>query len=274
MNSFFKTHLVLASLLFSHFLFGVADYKLIQDMLGRYPVLSQNGNHTVGGVAEIVANEEGVGFILSPLKSSSKPVGPFRLITEKNETILTRTGNHLVQTAQIQGEKIQVEYDLRDGFISILAKDCPQDDRCSQKFLELGNGKSSGDLISMAAFIEKFKGQYKVSSANGHKPSPEAEIAAVEYDAETKECILTFPLCLPNGCDPGYLFFDCGSTPVYQTHLSDQHENFMILQGLPGQQKRYSWDIQNGNLVFVNYQYVLPSNESIVLEHIATKMND
>lgn len=275
MHAFYQRMMVWGVLLFSPSGFAAADYRLMEDFLGHFPVLAQNGDRTVAGVAQIVADSNGVGFYLSPLPSASHPLAPYQLISGKEDTTLFRKGGFLLQEGKIQGKKVRIEYTLEDGFISLAYQFCGLND-CTENVLELGNGKSSGERVSMQAFLDRFQGKYEVLSINGVAPKPSVKEAALEVDLETNQCILTFANCTESGiCDPGGLFFSCSDTPVYRNQLVGGQETFTIFDNASGRQKRYTWHVQNGQFLFINYQYALiGSPTTSVLEHVVKKMVD
>lgn len=143
-------------------------------------------------------------------------------------------------------------------------------------FVTFQTAFANPENVTMLNFIEAHKGKYEILTANNVKPKPDAARASVELDGETKECILTFPYCLPNGtCDPGYLIFDCAKTQVIKNKISGPHEVFTIVDNSNGKQKRYTWEQDGDRVLFSNHQYVMPpENQVITLEHVARKINE
>lgn len=130
---------------------------------------------------------------------------------------------------------------------------------------------SSFATIPTDQFCELAKGNYKIETANGVKPKPEAETASVEKDLNAQECVLTFPYCVPDAsCDPGYQFLGFATTKVSETKTSTL-SSYSIETEVNGKKLRFLLELDSGKLRFVNYQYAMPNNETVTLEHLGVK---
>ena len=260
----------LTALTFSLFSHG-ADYNVIQDILGKYPVIELNGDFSVGGEAEIFLTDTGVGYKLSPIKMASHSVPAQEVSTLKAATAFQKDANTITQDFHTNGTSIKIEYQIFDGYLTIKSDSC-LDSHCEISSLTLTKGRAPGESISAKEFVESVRGAYKIESANGKVPYVGSDMGQIDIDGN--DGVFSFQYCLPTGgCDPGDQFFPLGATQVTRTKISEKHFIYTILLNTDNKVSRYTWENNDGLIIYRNYQYMLSNSEVIALEHTLRKVS-
>jgi hypothetical protein len=125
-------------------------------------------------------------------------------------------------------------------------------------------GDANGSQIDSSSFFQSIKGRYSVVMAGGTPPHGN-DIGTVEIEDQV---VLTFGYCPPGaGCDPGYIFLEWSKTKVFQNG-----GEYTITSEADGKKVKYTWTVTADKISFKNYQYVMPNNSVVTLEHVLRKM--
>jgi len=247
---------------------AAADYTLIKDILGSYPLLELNGSTRVSGRLDVVATDGGVGFVLTPLKMGTEIAPNENIITPKESTVLTRENNLITQQFRAGGATVKIQYEIHDGYFTV----------DSEVTTTLGikitraiatQGKSPGDKLDPKVFMERIQGEYVIELAGGSKPKPDIKTAIVDLEGDPTEGAIHVPYCPSSGpCDGGYQSFPYDSTRVFQ-RITEDSNLYVILKGSGTKTIYYSWEDKQGIITFRNFQYrIFGSEENVCLEHV------
>jgi len=250
--------------------FGAADYTAIKDILGQYSVIDWDTSFTATGKVTIFADDTGVGFRGVPTKLASDPIPAFTLTTPKEQTVLTRENNLIVQEYERPGLKVRVEYVIYDGYLEINANHC--DTGCNWTIVTVTTGKVPSITVNAKDFLQNLKGTYAIEKAGAEKPKPSNNTADVDIEGDPTEAALYVPYCLPSGvCDAGYIPFNYETTKVYQRTVTPGHEVYVLLIGSGPRVTHYSWEDNRGLITFRNFQYQIDGTP-VVMEHVMRKI--
>lgn len=244
-----------------------ADLSLMQNLVGRYPVMDFNGNTQITGVLEIVGDSAaGVGFrVVDLVQDSSTVLAPQDLLTPVATTVLTNEGDRIVQEHREENLFVRVEFSNLNGQVGVHATRCPKNGNC--ELVQVNSTNEPGTLVDSAEFFKREAGAYRIESVGGEAPHDGNDLADVADGGS--EANLTFPYC-PNAgglCDPGYLDLAYSDTKVYKKEIAPTHVIFTIQAGT----RKYTWENRDGRVHFRNYQYQLASGQVIVLTHVMHK---
>lgn len=250
-------------------LFAEADYKVIKDYLGRYPVLQWNQNVSATGHLNIVADEQGVGYTLEVPKWATNGVPAKSMISPKGTTELVREGNTIRQTHDSAEGKIYIEYLIYDGFLIIQSIDC-EGPICQGDKITLAAGKSFGDLIAPDKFFSDRVGSYTIHLAGGTKPKEFTKTAEIAVDVS--QSLLLAPYCDPDEtfCDPGYNIFPNDKTTVYRREISETHRIYDLFLETDSGPHYFRWEENGSDVTFKNLRYKTP-DKVVCMEHEMTK---
>lgn len=243
-------------LAFSAAAFGSADYSLMKNLVGTYSILDWNGSLKAGTVT-ISADDNGVGYSVSPLPMASQPVTASSVITPQASTTLTQNGDAVVQdSSDSTGKAIHIEYTVADGYISLQSGDS----------ITATTGKSPGTALDPKTFFAGIGGFYTIDSAGGAPPEGQNNQAEVDVTDSTTLAAFYMPYCLPTNCDLGYNPFTYTSTLVYQRQFGSSVTAYEILTGSGTNTKHFTWEVNNGAITVLNYQYNR-LGQMVCLEH-------
>lgn len=246
-----------------------ANYLLMKDLVGVYPVLERNGDFTVAGKAEIFADDTGLGIKLSSLKMATNPLTDQILSSPKATTTLSQNGNLVEQNYKEGDRELKILYAINDGYLKIDATDC-RGGICTQAGFTFSSGKSPGEQISTKEFLTHLRGDYSIVSVGNAPPHPESNTGDITPTDEPEVDLIRMPYCQPKGCDPGYLDMPYATTRVYKTSTV-----YTIIQTAGKKVLHFTWsEGPNKQSKLTNYQYKLLTKEVVGLEHIVEKKRD
>jgi hypothetical protein len=243
--------------------FASADYSLMKNLVGQYSILDWNGDLKSGTVT-ISADENGVGYTVTPLNMASDPVTASSLITSQVSTTLTQNGNVVSQdSTDSTGHAIHIEYTTNDGYLTVSANDSD---------INLTTGKSPGTPLDPKTFFAEIAGMYIIDSAGGAPPEGQNNQAEVDITDNTSLAAFYMPYCLPTNCDLGYTPFNYSGTSVFERQLGSSITAFEILTGSGSSTstRHYTWVVNNNVTTFLNYQYSR-LGQTVCLEHVIHK---
>jgi hypothetical protein len=257
---------VLASLLcFSAVADSGADYALIQDLVGRYPLLDFNRESRVAGTLTIRADANGVGYTTQALAKASFPVTEVTRVTPQGSTTLERKGDLLIQTFQQDGHSQRIEYTKNEGYVSLVTFQCDPSG-CHSEEMTASTGGAPYPAIDFKKYLSALLPSYPVVKAGGVEPA-RPETADLILNDDPTLAALYFPYCQPTGvCDAGEQDFPYASTHAYQVKLSSTHTVTHFLVSQSGRLRHYSWERDTATNIFRNFQYPIAENV-ICLEH-------
>ena len=244
--------------------FADADYTLLRDIVGTYPILSHNSNFTTAGNAEIFAGDSGVGFKLIPLAMATTSVPAVTVSSPKSTTELKRNGNQIEQTFVDGPKQLKIYYNIHEGYLVVDSTQCDGHACVSDNSLALTKGNSPGESISTKEFLLKLRGTYAINKVGGAPPHPESNTGEVSATDDPSVDQMRMPYCQPKGCDPGYLDMPLTATRVYKNG-----EVYTLLQTTPKRVLHFTWvEGVNKTATLTNYQYKLLTKEVVALEHV------
>lgn len=248
-----------------------ADYTLVQDILGAYPILEYNGNPRVGGILKVVADDNGVGLVVEPLKLSPEPAAWVSLLTPKDPTSITKEGNLITQQFHLNNQSLKIEYEKVEGMLDVRSLQCI-DANCNGRRWIVSSGKAPGDEMISKDFLTSIQGLYHIESAGGIPPKPEISDAYVGLSLAKARGTITVPFCLPDSsCDPGEWVFPFDQTRVFGRPIGTRGELVVLLVSKPRNLLYYAWEkYGDGKIVFRNFQYLMDT-ELVYLEHVLTR---
>lgn len=252
-----------------------ADYTLIQDILGTYPILEYNGNHRVGGILKVVADDNGVGLVAEPLKLSSEPAAWVSLLTPKDPTSITKEGNLITQQFHLNNQSLKIEYEKTDGMLDVRSLQCI-DAHCNELRWIVSSGQAPGEEMISKDFLTTIQGLYHIELAGGIPPKPEVSDAFVGVNLAKVRGTISVPFCLPdNSCDPGEWVFPFDQTRVFGRPIgplpTNSGELVVLLVSKPRKLNYYAWEkYGDGKIIFRNFQYLMDT-ELVCLEHVLTR---
>lgn len=253
--------------------FGAADYALIKDLVGKYPVIEMNGNYTIGGVAEIVANDSGVGYELSAIPMAGNPASAQSYITAKEPTILVKNADVLVQDFRTNSNSVRVEYKVVTGYLEINAESCSGGSACVKTHLTLSQGRAPGVQVETAKFMEARRGEYEIVMAAGAEPhSEDSKFASILPASKPNEEEFTMPFCMPEQpCPAPWINFPYADTQIFRTTNVGGGDIYTIILTRKGKVKHYSWEDGATTSTFRNFQFVLPDTRVVAVDYVLKK---
>ncbi len=131
---------------------------------------------------------------------------------------------------------------------------------------EIGSEDAIGGQIDSRSFFDSIKGKYSILMAGGAVPHGN-DVGTVELEDQV---VLTFGYCPPGaGCDPGYIFLDYPTTKVFQNG-----QVYTITAVENGKATKYTWTVNGDKLSLRNFQYTMPNNSVVTLEHVLRRLAD
>jgi hypothetical protein len=131
-----------------------------------------------------------------------------------------------------------------------------------------------GTKVDTKAFFLARRGEYKISLANGVTPAEEDEKAEVAPGTKPEVEMVTLPICWPDGCDPGWIYFEYANTQVFENRISPTESVFTLFLTVKQKVKKYTWHESGLAVTFKNHQYTTMNGETITLEHVFSKSGD
>lgn len=255
-----------------------ADYAIIKHILGTYSVLDFNNSLKIAGTLSIVADDNGVGIKAAPLKMTSEPVPALGLVSPKEGTELTRSGDTITQHYHSGNTTVRIFYHVKDGYLIVDAQSCVGT-VCGKNAYTVTTGKAPGEPVDPKATFDKLKGLYKIELAGGIPPhaTPTGEAPdtlEVDVTSDPKIATVWAPYCIPpNGpCTAGNQDFIYAKTLAYSLNLNDRSVQYVLLTQVGNKTVHYSWSDTAGKIMFRDHAYPL-KGETVCLEHAIHKDN-
>ncbi len=240
----------------------------ITALIGTYPVLTENGKNAVGFL-EVVSDATSVGIKLEGLTLVSNSVMTERLLSAPNATQVTENGGLISQTFQSAAGSVLITYLSGDGYMQIIAKTCDAANVCEQKSFDVSTGKSPGNLVDAVSFFNQRAGDYKLIKAALTTPEAGKDKGFVEVGDGYS--MVSFQYCLPNFCDPIYLYWDSPTVTVYERVENDVTTYDILVEGTEGPEY-YRWEeFATGEKRFQNFHWV-KDGQLLGMEHDIQKM--
>ncbi len=240
----------------------------ITSLTGRYPVLTQNA-HNAAGFIEIVSDATSVGIKAEGLALVSNPIMDKRLLTAPNVTQIVENGGLISQTFQSAAGSVLITYLSGDGYMQIIAKTCDSANVCEQTSFDVSTGKSPGNLVDTASFFNQRAGNYKLIKTALTTPETGKDEGFVEVGDGYS--LVSFQYCLPNFCDPIYLYWDTPTVAVYERVEGDVTTYDILAEGVEGPEY-YRWEeFATGEQRFQNFHWV-KDGQLLGMEHEIQKL--
>jgi hypothetical protein len=117
-------------------------------------------------------------------------------------------------------------------------------------------------------FFTQAQGRYQILIAADHVPKEDNKYGYVSLEGD--EGLIALPYCHKTGnvCDPGFRSFPLSETQIYKKTLEPGDDVFTLIRTENETTYRYTWEIRNEIVHFLDSQYTLANGESFPLEFI------
>lgn len=128
-----------------------------------------------------------------------------------------------------------------------------------------------GTLEDTSSFFSEIQGRYQILIAADQVPKEDNKWGYVSVEEE--EGLMVLPYCHKTGnvCDPGFRSFPLEETVLYKKVFEPGYEKYTLLLTESDKTYRYTWEVRNRIVHFLDTQYTLVSGEVFPLEFIMEK---